>query len=202
MEKHYSIEEVFNLIGEENIEGDVSNHQNRKTIIVDGFKVYTKSTRYMTFFQNGLKCACCGKEGAYFKLDGDENSDRRHFNLYCDDGTLMTKDHIVPKSRGGVDRVSNMQTMCMQCNVAKGNLISGEQRYTVRSTDADGKTKDYQSVEEAVLLILNGNGFSLKKRKSLLRGIEKIIEVTDNIRYAIDNRTTYRNKYWEIINNK
>lgn len=36
---------------------------------------------------------------------------------------LMTKDHIIPKSKGGADDISNYQTMCERCNEAKGNRL-------------------------------------------------------------------------------
>ena len=36
---------------------------------------------------------------------------------------LMTKDHILPRSKGGIDDISNYQTMCKLCNEAKGNKL-------------------------------------------------------------------------------
>jgi hypothetical protein len=47
-----------------------------------------------------------------------------HFNLYgIVDGkyVLMTKDHKVPRSKGGPEKMSNMQTMCTHCNARKRN---------------------------------------------------------------------------------
>jgi 5-methylcytosine-specific restriction enzyme A len=35
----------------------------------------------------------------------------------------MTRDHIIPKSKGGSDHLNNMQTMCTKCNNKKGNSI-------------------------------------------------------------------------------
>lgn len=32
---------------------------------------------------------------------------------------LMTKDHVIPKSKGGANDISNYQTMCKRCNEAK-----------------------------------------------------------------------------------
>ena len=123
MEKKYSIEEVYDIIGEEHLLR--KNERGRqydkcKDVIVEGYKVRLNSLRYMTFYQKGTTCVCCGKKGAYFKLDGTTEG-RRHFNLYAADGTLMTKDHIVPRSKGGKNNVDNMQTMCFACNVKKGN---------------------------------------------------------------------------------
>ena len=50
-----------------------------------------------------------------------------HLNLYAVDDNgdeiLMTKDHIIPRSKGGIDDISNYQTMCRLCNEAKGNKL-------------------------------------------------------------------------------
>jgi 5-methylcytosine-specific restriction endonuclease McrA len=34
-----------------------------------------------------------------------------------------TKDHIVPKSKGGKDMLSNTQTICVICNTKKGDTL-------------------------------------------------------------------------------
>lgn len=39
---------------------------------------------------------------------------------------LMTRDHIIPRSRGGSEGLENMQTMCTKCNSKKGNKLEGE----------------------------------------------------------------------------
>ena len=36
---------------------------------------------------------------------------------------LMTQDHILPRSAGGSNQVYNLQTMCRECNQAKGATI-------------------------------------------------------------------------------
>lgn len=123
MDKRYGINETFEIIGKENLSGNIANGSRTSNMVVDGYNVYARSLRYMTFYQKGTKCVCCGCKGSYFKLDGDPNSKRRHFNLYSDDGMLMTKDHIIPKSLGGVDEISNLQTMCKECNERKGNRV-------------------------------------------------------------------------------
>lgn len=50
-----------------------------------------------------------------------------HFNLYAtaEDGReiLMTKDHIIPRAKGGPDSLENMQTMCAPCNCKKADKI-------------------------------------------------------------------------------
>jgi len=82
------------------------------------------SLRYQTFKKN-LRCVCCGIEGTIFLLELPRNGGRPcqpHFNLYAErEGDLvqLTKDHIQPRSRGGKDYISYMQTMCCSCNELK-----------------------------------------------------------------------------------
>ena len=85
------------------------------------------SQRYQTFFTKGCKCARCGIEGKYFAKEKHFKDRSYHLNLYAvdDNGNevLMTKDHIIPQSKGGGDDISNYQTMCEPCNKAKGSKI-------------------------------------------------------------------------------
>lgn len=117
----YTISEVFNMLGEEALSiTELGYRRDRESIEVEGYKVYTQSLRYATFYQKGCSCVSCGREGKYFQLDPGDRADRKHFNLYAADGTLMTKDHVIPKKHGGKDNVGNLQTMCVVCNRAKG----------------------------------------------------------------------------------
>ena len=88
------------------------------------YVVRLKSLRYETF-KKSLQCCCCGLEGEFFKLEMIEDDPAPHFNLYgVKNGKhiMFTKDHIVPKSKGGKDHISNMQTMCEPCNGFKKDL--------------------------------------------------------------------------------
>lgn len=51
----------------------------------------------------GRRCAYCGKENVPLEIE-----------------------HIIPKSRGGTDRVSNLALACRECNQAKGNKTAAE----------------------------------------------------------------------------
>jgi len=103
------------------------------------FVVRVGSQRYTLFRQN-RQCVRCGVEGTKFLLQASELSwrwydrhkrisypkpmYRAHFNLFAERNgghVLMTKDHIVPVSKGGQDLMSNYQTMCSKCNNKKGS---------------------------------------------------------------------------------
>ena len=184
--KKYNINEVFDMIGEEYLTRDNDNWQHKSDMVVDGFNVRPISLRYMTFYQKGIKCVCCGKEGTHFKLCGEEGTDRRHFNLYADDGTLFTKDHIIPKSKGGMDRVSNLQTMCTDCNLAKGSKHTDIQvEYIVGRNVHDGKELCFRSLEKAAFhLALHYTGAKKNKNEAMKIGINTLIRLIDAIEYS------------------
>ncbi len=88
-------------------------------------------------FKRSKVCVECGLVGTIMSVDTfTTNSDRQgfHFNLYGEkdgESRLMTKDHIIPKSKGGPDHLDNLQTMCDHCNCRKGNISPDEKKYIV-----------------------------------------------------------------------
>jgi len=194
--KRYSIAEVFQMIGEEYLNRNNDADQHKHDIEVDGFKVHPISLRYMTFYQKGTKCICCGKEGAYFQLDGDEGTNRRHFNLYADDGTLMTKDHIIPKSKGGADRASNMQTMCAPCNKIKGAFYPGLEREYIIGTKPNGKEVCFATMEKAAYHIAMQDCKLEAKKISKVEAVKGAITCVLRLQSAIENQTRYARCLW------
>jgi 5-methylcytosine-specific restriction endonuclease McrA len=125
--RHSLRENGFNYRSKEWIEACIKDY----TIVIDNnektISVKMGSHRYQTFLLKGIKCMSCGVEGKYFALERGiyDNPNRFHFNLYgLDDHNkevLLTKDHIVPRSKGGSNRLSNYQTMCSNCNSRKAD---------------------------------------------------------------------------------
>jgi len=97
---------------------------------IKGYKVKISSSRYNVFKTSGLVCKECGLVSKFFAIEKDDTSINYHLNLY---GTnekgveiLFTKDHIVPKSKGGKNDISNYQTMCSACNLKKSDKYDVE----------------------------------------------------------------------------
>lgn len=63
-------------------------------------------------------CVCCGVVGTKFCL-GKDGGGGLHWDLYADDDTALSVDHIVPKVCGGKDCLENFQVMCSRCNTLK-----------------------------------------------------------------------------------
>lgn len=117
--KKYSINEVLPYIG-----------SGRKLFVglIDGVEIHanTSSVRLQTFKKN-LTCVDCGIKATHFWVECNPGCFNYHLNLYginkAGDEVLMTKDHIIPKSKNGKETLDNMQTMCTRCNNKKGNTI-------------------------------------------------------------------------------
>lgn len=51
------------------------------------------------------------------------SSERKDVCKKCARKICFLIDHILPRSKGGIDDISNYQTMCKPCNEAKGNKL-------------------------------------------------------------------------------
>lgn len=78
-----------------------------------------KWTEMLSFFNNS--CVCCG-----YKFE---------------DGNHPTKDHVIPRSHGGTDDISNLQPLCRQCNSSKRNRHSTDYRLLYLDTIPDNLKK-------------------------------------------------------------
>lgn len=104
------------------------------------FDVKVSSLR-MELFRQNPKCVACHRVGHLWILEAHRRFETPHLNLYhvqeeeetgdwknlAKNGlVLMTKDHIIPRSKGGPTTLENLQTMCAICNSKKGDTFSGK----------------------------------------------------------------------------
>lgn len=101
---------------------DLINANPSKTLL-NGKMILVSGPRLKNFAQNGTDCICCGAKGSYFSLES--NGGGLHLNLYAlnkyGHPVLMTRDHIVLRSKGGPDVVENYSPMCVKCNNMRGS---------------------------------------------------------------------------------
>lgn len=94
---------------------------------LDGDEI--KVGRFEVYKKKGIKCVSCGIEAKYFKKETQLQNGEEipYLVLYAEHNgkpIMMTRDHIIPVSRGGSNHVSNYQPMCDPCNQCKGNYIA------------------------------------------------------------------------------
>lgn len=154
--------------------------------------------RFFLFRENRF-CICCGVEGDKLLVEIRDSDKSPHLNLYANgmDGlTLMTRDHVQPKSLGGCDHLSNYQTMCSVCNSLKGhsNIRLSELKRLRKFYDAHrGKPKQdlHHLVESERHRISVPWSFGPHQSQAHIRGVEAPAHktLTDLSVYRSDNGT-------------
>lgn len=87
---------------------------------------------FQTFRGKPIRCWSCGCEADRWIADRGQNNHQGYpvLNLYgVRDGqiVLMNRDHIIPKSLGGVDDLVNLRPACEVCNGGRGNMLTPEE---------------------------------------------------------------------------
>lgn len=106
---------------------DLAIAESKRAILPDGRTFKPGSHRLVLFKNKGIACSKCGIEGSIYILETHNAEIAPHLNLYAfnEKGKriLMTKDHTLPKSKGGANELENYTTMCSPCNSKKGSNL-------------------------------------------------------------------------------
>ena len=118
-----------------------------ETTLENGFDILTKEPRdrllrgrtvsacsgielFKSLRGQPIKCYRCGCVADRWIADKHANDKQGPpvLNLYATDRNgqlvLMTRDHIIPKSVGGIDHIDNLRPACATCNEQRGNKLS------------------------------------------------------------------------------
>lgn len=125
----FTVEEILAWIEEKPRVGlqQMSRASSQRKAWLEGEAVKYNSKRLRVFKLRGTKCAYCGREATYFALEKHPNDGSFHLELYAlnKDGseTMFTRDHVVPRSRGGSDKIKNQVPACDTCNRGKADQM-------------------------------------------------------------------------------
>lgn len=65
-----------------------------------------------------------GAEGTFTLGEWEQvKRDFKYCCAHCHQNKKLTKDHIIPLSRGGTNYISNIQPLCQSCNSIKNNKL-------------------------------------------------------------------------------
>lgn len=97
----YRAERTYHFGELEALMRDVCRQRGREESAAYQRSLMTRSLRYDVLRRDGYRCRICGRSQA--------------------DGVTLEVDHIVPVSRGGKTEMSNLQTLCWDCNHGKSD---------------------------------------------------------------------------------
>ena len=121
----YNIDYILSFVDLYNQKSAASDDKKLKLYetVLEGGEILRPNSANMRLFKlRGVKCVSCGIEGKYFRGVVQQTDNRYYLCLFAlrdKKEVLMTKDHVLPKSRGGSNDLGNLQVMCVDCNNKK-----------------------------------------------------------------------------------
>lgn len=118
--KIYSLEKILKLIKRRAQQLKYKEH-----------KVALNKARLLLFKKKGVDCVRCGAKGLFFAIDVPLNNKQKLkpvLNLWAIQPSgkhiLMTRDHILPESKGGWSATFNLDPLCHSCNQKKADKFN------------------------------------------------------------------------------
>lgn len=80
--------------------------------------------RLSVFVEYGTNCnnPSCDRVGTKL-MQWQDKTKNIHWDVFTKKGTLMTVDHVIPKSKGGTNDLKNKQILCCKCNSEKSDKL-------------------------------------------------------------------------------
>ncbi len=98
-----------------------ANPKKRKEIVDKCRKAHPE---YNTTIKNNRRALEANVEGTHTSKEWKELCEKYNNKcLCCKSQTKLTRDHIVPLSKGGTNYISNIQPLCLSCNSSKKQKI-------------------------------------------------------------------------------
>lgn len=83
-----------------------------------------RNPEYLAHIASIRRARLRGAEGSHTLEEWEEVKKHHGYRcVYCGTDENITKDHIIPLTKGGTDYIDNIQPLCHNCNSSKGNRI-------------------------------------------------------------------------------
>ena len=199
----FSIEDIF-----ARIEAGQKRFRINNKIVIKLDSKYLKRL-YMLYKisgKNEIRCPFCGTKASHFRLVQDiaqTNATNYYFHLY---GFSKTKnktvympfniDHILPKSKGGQNIISNFQATCHTCNFNKGAAI----QTNIETIIKNNKQQQFEFLktniaEEFIKSFLKHSSKQLKSQET----IQKINIVKSALSSLLESDKNFHENFLESI---
>lgn len=89
--------------------------------IIDNIRLKVSSDKFLAF-KESQQCYICGIKANAFIIEKHKSQKNFHISMYHDN-ILFTIDHVIPRSKGGLNHISNLKTCCINCNSLKKDKI-------------------------------------------------------------------------------
>lgn len=171
-------------------------------ILINGGRSKIIATKTVKTVLNDRKsCKGCKAKSNFAAIVRNINTDRLNVIFFIKDkeGNFqpLTKDHVLPKARGGTDAFKNLQSMCVRCNSDKADNADLS-RQQLQTGDMVVERAHYESLVEKQ----KDFAFTRKRIKRLLKkmpwwmkmfGIHKYIE--RDLKEPLSHRGYYNGTY-------